>query len=106
VPLVVRPDWSDFYPGVKEELPPHMPEPLGKSVQTICFVNADHAGDRVSRRSRTGYLIFLNRALIDWFSKKQKNETPGCVTNWEGHNGPSMTVMQSLRTRSTGSTWN
>jgi len=73
VPLSVKPDWSDFYPDVKEELPPSMPEPLGKSVQTICFVDADHAGDRVSRRSRTGYLIFLNRALIDWFSKKQNS---------------------------------
>jgi hypothetical protein len=71
LPLRNRPDWTDFYPDVKEELPPMMPEPLGKSVQTICFVDADHAGDRVSSRSRTGFLIFLNRALIDWYSKKQ-----------------------------------
>jgi hypothetical protein len=35
-----------------------MPEPLGKSVQTICFVDADHAGDRVLRHSCTGFLIF------------------------------------------------
>jgi hypothetical protein len=71
IPTPNKPDWSDFYPDVKEELPPMMPEPLGKSVQTICFVDADHAGDRVLRRSRTGFLIFLNRALIDWYSKKQ-----------------------------------
>jgi hypothetical protein len=71
LPTPVQPDWSDFYPDVKEELPPMMPEPLGKSVQTICFVDADHAGDRISRRSRTGYLMFVNRALVDWYSKKQ-----------------------------------
>jgi hypothetical protein len=73
VPLTVKPDWTDFYPDVKEELPPLMLEPLGKTVQTICFVDADHAGDRESCRLRTGYLIFLNRALIDWFSKKQNS---------------------------------
>jgi hypothetical protein len=71
LPVPVKPDWNDFYPDVKEELPPMMPEPLGKSVQTICFVDADHAGDRISCRSRTGYRMFVNRALVDWYSKKQ-----------------------------------
>jgi hypothetical protein len=35
------------------------------------YVDSDHAGDKVTRRSRTGYIIFLNSAPIDWFSKKQ-----------------------------------
>ena len=34
-------------------------------------VDADHAGDTVTRRSRTGFLIYLNNALVYWFSKKQ-----------------------------------
>jgi hypothetical protein len=33
--------------------------------------DSDHAGDKRSRRSRTGFLIFCNMALIDWVSKKQ-----------------------------------
>ena len=35
------------------------------------FVDSDHAGDKVSRRSRTGCVIFLNYDMIDWLSKKQ-----------------------------------
>ena len=34
-------------------------------------VDADHASDTVSRRSRTGLLIYLNCALVYWWSKKQ-----------------------------------
>ena len=35
------------------------------------FVDSDHAGDSITRRSRTGFLLFLNSAPIYWFSKKQ-----------------------------------
>lgn len=35
------------------------------------FVDSDHAGDKVSRRSRTGFVILLNGGIIDWVSKKQ-----------------------------------
>jgi hypothetical protein len=35
------------------------------------FFDADHAGDRVTRRSRTGVLLYLNRSPILWYSKKQ-----------------------------------
>jgi hypothetical protein len=36
-----------------------------------CFVDADHAGCRVTRHSHTGILIFVNRAPILWYSKRQ-----------------------------------
>jgi hypothetical protein len=48
-----------------------MPEARGKPVQMICFVDADYAGDQVTRRSRTGVLLYLNRSPILWYSKKQ-----------------------------------
>jgi hypothetical protein len=35
------------------------------------LVDSVHAGDTSTRRSRTGYLVFLNSAPIFWFSKKQ-----------------------------------
>jgi hypothetical protein len=35
------------------------------------FVDADHAGDRLTRRSHTGIIIFINKAPIIWFSKRQ-----------------------------------
>jgi hypothetical protein len=37
----------------------------------ITYVDADHAGDQVTCRSRTGYIIYLNTAPVDWYSKKQ-----------------------------------
>ena len=64
-------DWSEFYPDAKEVLPPDMAEPRGKSVVMSCFVDADHAGCKETRRSHTGVLIFVNRAPILWFSKRQ-----------------------------------
>ena len=35
------------------------------------YVDADRTGDKITRRSRTGYIVFLNMAPIYWFSKKQ-----------------------------------
>ena len=62
-------DWVPFYADAREEIPPNMPEPFGKSVHIRIFCDSDHAADKVTRRSRTGLLIFLNRAPIDWSSK-------------------------------------
>jgi len=35
------------------------------------FVDSDHASDKVTRRSRTGFIIYINTALIQWLSKNQ-----------------------------------
>ena len=45
--------------------------PRGESVSTHCFVDSDHAGNTVTRRSQTGLLLFVNRAPIVWYSKCQ-----------------------------------
>ena len=60
-----------FYPDAKEAIPPNCPEPRGKPVQINCFVDSDHAGNVVTRRSQTGILVYLNMAPIFWYSKKQ-----------------------------------
>jgi hypothetical protein len=39
--------------------------------QTTCFVDADHAGCHLTRCFYSGALIFVNRAAIIWFSKRQ-----------------------------------
>ena len=64
-------DWKTFYGDVTEAIPPNAPDPRGKAVDLCMWVDSDHAGDKMTRRSRTGYFIFLNTALIDWLSKKQ-----------------------------------
>ena len=60
-----------LYPDVSDKDPPGMPEPLGIPVQLTMFVDADHAGNQVTRRSHTGILIFGNLAPLQWLSKKQ-----------------------------------
>lgn len=64
---------KDLYPDAKEELPPNAPEPRGNPVQINCFVDSDHAGDRVTRRSQSGILLYCNSAPIVWYSKKQNS---------------------------------
>jgi hypothetical protein len=59
-------------------MPPKMPAARGNSVRISCFVDADHAGNVVTRRSHTGILVFVNNALISWFSKRQN--TVECST--------------------------
>jgi hypothetical protein len=56
---------------VSEPLPPNMPEPRGKEIEIRLYVDSDHAGDQLVRRSRTGYFVFLNMAPLIWFSKRQ-----------------------------------
>ena len=65
-------DWSgSVYGDGEEELPPKMPEPLGNPIYMTCFVDANHAGNQVTRKSHTGFIIYLNNAPIDWYSKRQ-----------------------------------
>ena len=47
-----------------------MPRPRGNSVSNHCFIYANCAGDKTTRRSMTGILIFCNRAPIIWHSKR------------------------------------
>ena len=64
-------DWFDFYRDAKEPIPPNMPEARGNPVTISCFVDANHAGNTKDRRSQTGILIFMNKAPIHWYSKRQ-----------------------------------
>ena len=66
-----RKKMRSIYRDAKEEIPPNAPPPRGKAVQLNVYVDADHAGNKVTRRSQTGILIFLNMAPISWYSKKQ-----------------------------------
>lgn len=69
-----RKDWTSSEFGLvdgEEEIPKNMPEPRGQGFAIRAKVDADHASDTVTRRSRTGYLVFLNCSLVSWVSKKQ-----------------------------------
>ncbi len=64
-------DWKDFYGDVIEEDLPNMPVPLGNPIHMSCFVDADHAGNNVTRQSHTGVFILLNITPVTAFSKQQ-----------------------------------
>ena len=60
-----------IYCDAIDEIPDNAPPPRGKSVQVNIYVDADHAGNKVTRRSQSDIMFFLNMALIAWESKKQ-----------------------------------
>ena len=64
-------DWHDFYEDAVELFPLNMPAPRGNYISMDLFVDADHAGNKVTRCSHTGFFIFLQNAPIIWFTKQQ-----------------------------------
>ena len=60
-----------MYGDVKEAIPKNCPNPLGREVDIRMFVDSDHATNETTRRSRTGYFIYMNSALVNWRSKNQ-----------------------------------
>ena len=67
----IQHNWTEFYKDAKEQIPVNAPSPRGHAVQINAFVDADHAGNKVTRWSHTGILLYLNCAPIIWFSKVQ-----------------------------------
>jgi hypothetical protein len=69
-----RRDWANsIYGDIEEELPSNMPPALGRGFRMRTYVDSDHAAETVTRRSRTGFLVFLNQAPIYWMSRKQNS---------------------------------
>jgi hypothetical protein len=67
----IKTDWKPMYGDVKNEIPPNAPVTRGKAIDLHLFVDSDHAGEHCTRRSRTGFVIYLNMAPIVWFSERQ-----------------------------------
>ena len=56
----VQADWIEFFPVAPEAIPLNVPEARGNSVSSSVFVDADHAGCQVTRRSTTDIIVFVN----------------------------------------------
>ena len=63
--------WQKQYPGAAKEIPSDMPTSNGKLASFTVFVDTDHAGDKVTRRSVTGMILYVNKSPIKWYSKHQ-----------------------------------
>jgi hypothetical protein len=69
--IFIKTDGKSMYCDLKVMIPSDAPVPRGKEVDLSLFVNYDHDGDQFTRRSRTGFDIYLNMAPLVWFSKRQ-----------------------------------
>ena len=65
-------DWMFIvYGDVKELVPQDIPEPLGKYVVTVSYIDANLFHDIITGHSVSGILHMLNKTPIEYFSKKQ-----------------------------------
>jgi hypothetical protein len=62
--------WKTMYGDIKEAIPPNAPVTRGKAIDLRIFVDSDRAGEHFTRRSRIGFVIYLNMEPIVWFSKR------------------------------------
>ena len=62
--------YANYIGELKEDVPTNLPIPLRKGSCMRVFVDSDHAGNQLTRQSRTGVLVYLNNTLIYWPSKK------------------------------------
>ena len=52
--------WEEFNPEAEEAIPGNAPPPRGNPVYVGCYVDANHAGNLLTRQSNTGIIIFVN----------------------------------------------
>ena len=63
-------EFKEYYRYAEDIDPPRMPKPKGQSIKLTAFVDASYCANKVTRRSHTGYIIFINKATIAWYSKR------------------------------------
>jgi hypothetical protein len=74
--------FSELYRDADEQMPHTMPTQQGQSLVVTAFVDVSHGANKVTRQSHTGYyVIFINRAPIIWYSKRQ--QTVETSTFWQ-----------------------
>jgi hypothetical protein len=65
-------NWIEFYPDAEEDIPSDILTPMGAEATLTVYVDADHARDKVTRRSVTGIVLLVNNTPLVWISKRQK----------------------------------
>ena len=79
--------WEEFYPDTEEKIPENAPPPRVKPVYVLCYVEANHACNLLTRRYRTGIIVFFNISPIIWYSKRQNTAESSsfgskCIALW------------------------
>ena len=69
--LFVKQNWDGLYGEDGEVIPGNAPRPLGNEFIMRAYVDASFAGCKLTRRSRTGFMVFINNTMVYAMSKKQ-----------------------------------
>ena len=67
-----RKSFLEIYRNTEEMQPDMMPAPRGKAVSITGFVDASHGGNKRTCRLYTGFILFVCRAPIILYIKKQQ----------------------------------
>ena len=65
-------EFEEYYRGAKEEMPHQMPRPRGIAVRTSAYCDSSHGANKVTRRSHSGHILFVNSAPVKWLSRRQQ----------------------------------
>lgn len=60
-----------LYPEAEEEIDPNIPSPKGDELHITGMFDSDLAHDHQTRRSVTGYIIFVGRTPVSWTARRQ-----------------------------------
>jgi hypothetical protein len=86
--LFEQQDWAYSlygYEGLLEMLPDGMPTPHGPLMTIRVYADSDHAGDLITLRSCTGFIIFLNNLPIYWSQRNRDlvRLVPSVANSWQ-----------------------
>ena len=62
--------WRNFYPEAIDPLPHSILQPFVKTVQIICYIDANYAGNILNRLSHSVIFIYVNNTPVIWYSKR------------------------------------
>ena len=66
-----RQDWESIEFGLlSEEILLDAPKSHGMGFTMLAYVDSDHAGEVITRRYRTGFILYLINIPIYWVSRK------------------------------------
>jgi hypothetical protein len=75
-------DWKSFYGNVKESIPSNALGQRKKYVDLRLYVDSNHAGEKRTCCSRTGFFVFMNTALVRYAWKDGRVLVGGGTGLW------------------------
>ena len=60
----------DFNESAVKAIPHNAPKPRCREMDLCIFIDINHVGSKIARRSRTGFMIYMNMSLVSWCLKK------------------------------------